>query len=564
VRLAVDVHLPKGLGEGERTATILHMSRYYRSVDVRTLWRPFFGRLYPLTERDIRELCVKAGYSWVDVDVRGSGASFGHSDYPLSAADVRDGADVMDWIVDQPWSAGVIGVTGSSYDGVLARLLIGTGHPALKAVAPRFSGWDVYEDIFLPGGLLARSLLHDWSRLVSALDRGRLTDVFGWSAGMLTGGVRAVDRSALATAIADHDRNVDIERTLERIVYRDDIDPRSGAVTADGFPPKVPGGAASAVPTYEYAGWFDGALPRGQIRAYLANRRAGSRLRIGPWFHAGEFNASPDARGRDTRFDHAAEVIRFFDYHLRGVDNGFDRDAPVHYYTMGEERWKSAETWPPPGIVSTPLFLAPDGRLTPEAPPPSSGGDRYVVDESVKSGPGSRWGLIVGTGVDRGYDDRRHRDRQLLTYATAPLETDVEVTGHPVVHLFLSANAPDGGLFAYLEDVRPDGRVNYMTEGQLRLMHRKVAMPLPFAGPLHSYRRADALPVVPGEVTEAVFDLLPTSILFRAGHAIRLAIAGADAGTFDVPMPVRPVVYDVRRERAHPSRIELPIMTGQD
>ena len=78
VRLAVDVHLPKGLAVGERTATILHMSRYYRSLEIRALWKLFVGfGPYTWSEVDIREQLVKAGYSWVDVDVRGSGASFG-------------------------------------------------------------------------------------------------------------------------------------------------------------------------------------------------------------------------------------------------------------------------------------------------------------------------------------------------------------------------------------------------------------------------------------------------------------------------------------------------------
>ena len=210
VKLAVDVHVPKGLASGERTATILHMSRYYRSVGVRLMWRPVYGAMYPITERDLREAFVKAGYSWVDVDVRGAGASFGHSEYPLSADEVKDGADLLDWIVDQPWAAGVVGATGTSYDGALAMMLLRNHHPALKAVAPRFAGWDAYDDIFLPGGLHASALLHDWSKLVAALDRGRLTDVFGWTAGMMTPGVRAVDAHVLPVAIRDHDRNVDL------------------------------------------------------------------------------------------------------------------------------------------------------------------------------------------------------------------------------------------------------------------------------------------------------------------------------------------------------------------
>jgi putative CocE/NonD family hydrolase len=232
----------------------------------------------------------------------------------------------------------------------------------------------------------------------------------------------------------------------------------------------------------------------------------------------------------------------------------------VQYYTMGEERWKSAQIWPPPGAVWQSLFFAADRLLSSQPAVAQSADDLYQVDETATSGPGSRWGLIVGTGVRRGYGDQRERDRRLLTYTTPILKQDLEVTGHPIVRMFLSANAADAAVFAYLEDVNPNGEVRYVTEGQLRLLHRKLGTS-PIEGdpvPFRSYLRVDGRPLVPGEVTEAVFDLLPTSFVFRAGHAIRLAIAGADAGFFETPRHSLPLVYEVHRDRPHPSRLELP------
>lgn len=569
VRLAVDVHLPRGLGPGERTATILHLSRYYRSVQLRPPIRWFLGALYPITERDLRERFVKAGYSWVDVDVRGAGASFGFQEYPLSPEEVRDGTDIIDWIVRQPWSAGVVGATGTSYDGTLASLLVRHPHPALKAIAPRFAGWDLYADIFFPGGLRARSLLRDWARLTRAFDSGRLRDVFGWAADLVAGGVRPVDPRELARAMAEHARNVDLEWLLGSVVHRDDPDPRGRPVTIDDFSPHAVDDGAGAVPVYAYGGWFDGALARGQIRQYLATRHPGSRLRLGPWFHAGEFNASPDAGGRKETFDHAGELLRFFDYHLRGLDRGFSREPPVHYYTMGAEKWRTAAIWPPPGATLQTWTFSSGGRLEREVPPgtrerAAHAMDRSAVDPAVTSGPGSRWGLVVGTGARRGYGDRRALDQRLLTYTSPPLREDVEVTGHPIARLFLSANAPDGAVFVYLEDVRPGGDVGYVTEGFVRLLHRRVR-PSPLPGdpvPFRSYRRADAERLVPGEIVEVVIDLLPTSFVFRAGHAIRLAIGGADADHFDVPLLASPLVYEIHRDALHPSRLELPTYVG--
>jgi putative CocE/NonD family hydrolase len=576
VRLAVDVHLPEPLAPGERTATILHMSRYFRSVSFRAAFKTIVGfGPYAWTERDVRQAVVKAGYSWVDVDVRGSGASFGTRDYPLSPDEVRDGADLIDWIIAQPWSAGVVGATGTSYDGTLAETLLRNRHPALKAIAPRFSGWDVYADIFQPGGINASGLLRQWSELTTALDRNRAGDYFGWRATLMIRGVQPVTDDLLKEAVAEHAQNVDVEELLGEAVYRDDTDPRGANVKMFSLSPHklAEGDASSDVAIYGYTGWWDGAHPRSQARQYLSYSNPGNRLLLGPWFHGGLFNASRYAGGRSDDFDHAAEMLRFFDYHLRGIDDGFTTSQPVRYYTMGEERWKLAETWPPPGGEWRSYFFAPDNQLSLEASavgaagdadraagPGSTSYDTYEVDESVNTGTGSRWGLIVGTGDKREYKDRREIDRRLLTYTSPPLETAIEVTGHPIVRLYLSANASDGAVFVYLEDVHPDGEVTYVTEGQLRAIHRQLATspidndPVPF----HTFLRADARPLVPGEVAELVFDLLPTSFLFQEGHSIRVAIAGVDAGQFAAPLPVSPLMYAVHRDLIHRSRIELP------
>ena len=99
-----------------------------------------------------------------------------------------------------------------------------------------------------------------------------------------------------------------------------------------------------------------------------------------------------------------------------------------------------------------------------------------------------------------------------------------------------------------------------MTEGQLRLIYRQTT-DSPIAGdpvPFRTYLRADAQALTPGKVVEVAIDLLSTSFVFRAGHAIRLAIAGADAGNFDAPVPTSPLIVDLHRDAPHPSRIDLP------
>jgi hypothetical protein len=159
------------------------------------------------------------------------------------------------------------------------------------------------------------------------------------------------------------------------------------------------------------------------------------------------------------------------------------------------------------------------------------------------------------------YPDRVERDRHLRVYETAPLERALEVTGHPVLNLTVRCDQPDGTLFAYLEDVDARGNVGYVTEGMIRAVQRRVRRadeaPYALTVPYHSFARADAEPLLPGEPADLVFDLQPISHLWRRGHRIRLAIAGADRDQF-APLPGPPPVWIL--ERGAGSWLELPVV----
>jgi putative CocE/NonD family hydrolase len=142
------------------------------------------------------------------------------------------------------------------------------------------------------------------------------------------------------------------------------------------------------------------------------------------------------------------------------------------------------------------------------------------------------------------------------------VERDVEITGYPVVTLHVTSSHADGAFYVYLEDVDPSGRITYVTEGQLRALHRKVSpagSPYELQVPYHSFRREDAAPLVPDEAAELRFGLHPTSVLIRKGHKIRILIAGHDAGTFvRIPAEGTPTIT-IARNRERPSCIDLPM-----
>jgi hypothetical protein len=131
------------------------------------------------------------------------------------------------------------------------------------------------------------------------------------------------------------------------------------------------------------------------------------------------------------------------------------------------------------------------------------------------------------------YKDRQLEDEKLLYYTSAPLDADIEITGSPSVTLQVASTHTDGAFYLYLEDVAPDGRVTYLTEGLLRAIHRKLRNPstAPYVplGVYHSLRKTDVQPLVPGEVAEISITLCPISVHIFTGHRIRLAIAGHDA-----------------------------------
>jgi len=129
--------------------------------------------------------------------------------------------------------------------------------------------------------------------------------------------------------------------------------------------------------------------------------------------------------------------------------------------------------------------------------------------------------------------------------------------------LYLSSTHDDGAIFAYFEDVDEDGNVTYITDGEFRLIHRKVLSedpPYKILIPYHSYKKEDSAPLIPGQITDVKFGLHSTSVLIKKGHRIKIAIAGADKDTFlRYPSEGRPTIK-ISRNNTYSSYIDIPII----
>ncbi|MBM3945050.1 MAG: CocE/NonD family hydrolase [SAR202 cluster bacterium] len=295
------------------------------------------------------------------------------------------------------------------------------------------------------------------------------------------------------------------------------------------------------IPAFNYGGWYDvfmGGTVAGYKRmrsfAKSRNARLGQRLMIGPWVHlrnapgiSGDywFGTRAGALAQDL----PGELLRFFDYWLKGEENG-QMDAPrVRVFTMGENAWHNHEDWPPPQAREVAYYLHSKGKANTATgngvlsvePPGSEPPDAYVyhpLDPVPTVGGGlccdiafMRWGA---------YDQRSVETRaDVLVYSTPPLQEDVEVTGPVVATLYASSSAPDTDFTAKLVDVEPSGYVRNLTDGIVRARYRRPKMP--------------ANLIEPGRIYEYTIDLWSTSNLFKKGHQIRVEVSSSNFPRFD-------------------------------
>lgn len=574
VRLAAEVVLPRNLPPDARIPAVLSQTRYWRAMELRAPFKWLLNPdiLIPPDFRDFQPFFSSHGYALVLVDVRGTGASFGSWPHPWPSDSNKDAREIVDWIVAQPWSNGKVGAYGISYLGTTAELLTVLNHPAAKAVIPMFNHPDAYTDIAFPGGVFDERFIRVWGHFDRTLDHNIVPEEFGILGRLLAKGIKAVDedqdRQLLQEAIGEHAANGDVYRLALRADYRDDRPEGVGFSVDDvaihRFKEEI---ERSDTVSFGWGSWMDAGTADAVIRRFLTFDNA-QRAVIGAWDHHGRFNVSPYQRPRtqaNPRLpEQWLEMLSFFDAHLKDIDNGVRSEKALFYYTMGEETWKKTSVWPPEGTETQRWYLAENNSLSPDKPEAETGSDSYKIDFESSTGEYNRWWeMAVLRRKPVVYGNRANADRRLLTYTSPPLAEDTEITGYPVVTLYVTSTEADGAFYVYLEDVDESGRVTYVTEGQLRAIHRRVSADTPpyeLQVPYHTFKKEDAMPLVPGEVAEITFGLHPTSVLIRKGHRIRIGIAGHDKGTFvRIPAEGTPVI-SVTRNSLHASYVDLPVV----
>ncbi len=581
-KIAVEIYLPDSLKHGEQFPTMFEQSRYWRVIEPKS----YLKFLYWTPLSLYRSEFLKHGYVWVATDARGAGASFGDRPWELPPLDIRDSKEVMDWIIKQPWCNGDIGLIGHSYSGNMAEFALLNKHPAVKAAAILSSPFDIYVDVLRPGGLPLEPFIDNWMQLNKDFDADKLPRNLKLVRPLLSH-IKPVDedkdKRLLKQALAEHKKNS--AWVADKLNFRDDspfgtnnlhstktqeisaeiIHKRYGkAFETLGVDPISPSDYwkefdAAKVPVYMSAGWVDGWNTAAAVNRFLNYTTPGSKLILGPWEHD-FFNISPFTRGGLSRFRIDREMLKFFDNYIVNK-NTLANDAPVHYYTLGEERWHGSQTWPPKNTAKT-LYLEADKSMN-EKHADAEQGALYHVDEESGTGKNSRWDCLLGNVLFDPYSHRKRDDKHNICFDTVPLNENWTITGNPVAKVFVKPDGKDCSLFVYLEDVAPNGSVNYVTEGEILCGHTINPSYTPkykTISPMRSFRKADYKQFSPGEIRQVDLELFPISYQFKKGHRVRLSIAGRDKNHFRSPTFVQMSdQFEIMCGKEHASQIALPV-----
>jgi putative CocE/NonD family hydrolase len=491
----------------------------------------------------LARILAESGYVVAVQECRGRHASEGK--FTPFESEMRDGRETIDWIAEQSWFDGSLGLVGLGYAGFAAwAALCGAAKP-VSAMVVAFGAREPHAR-FYPGGAFA------------------LADGLRW-------GTSIGERAAVARHRLDLERGLafrpvrDADRVTLRSLdwFRDWVDhPRRDAFWR-AIEPQIP---ATPPPTLLITGWQHSALgPQLDDYAALerASRSAGSpppELVVGPCFAtrggAGERPQRPTrALGEGLR-----ACMAFLDRHLQGIG---ECGASVRFFVRGENRWRDASAWPLPDTEVRSYYLhsggranslAGDGLLSTEPPAADEPPDRFIYDPSDPVPTlGGRPGASRSSGDQRAIESRA----DVLCYTTPALTEDLELTGPVRAVLFAASDAPDTDFTAKLVDVRPNGCAVALCDGVLRCRWRDGG--------------ESPLWLEPDQPQRIEIDLRATSIRLRAGHRIRLEISSSNFPRFDrnpntrtepalaAPEQCVPAEQQVHHDGRCPSHVILPV-----
>jgi len=547
VKLATDIYRPDAEG---RFPAILVRIPYGKTEAYCEM--PAFGRYF-----------AERGYVFVVQDVRGKYDSEGIF-YPF-VDEPDDGYVTQEWIATQPWFDGKIGTFGMSYYGYTEWASAPLRNPNLKAMITLVTATDLYGEWFYINGAFNLYAALGWMYLCCGTKAMLFHDV----------------EPDLIPINFKHLPLIEADETAGQAVkcYKDVMKHPNRDTYWKGKTSDYPFDQV-AVPVLHIAGWYDIFL-RGQLKDYVAvtkkaatpEARRNQKLIVAACHHEIAGFRSPEERGfgpgKDIDFgpnadpDLNALCLRWFDYWLKGIDNGIMDEPPARIFVMGENVWRYENEWPLARTHYKKYYFHSDGRansmygdgiLNTKAPETSEPPDTLVYDPNDPVPFAAEdLGYFITTLKDQRIIEKRD---DVLVYTTPPLKEAVEVTGPLSVKLYASSSARDTDFTAKLVDVHPQGYAQHIQEGIIRARYRESS--------------ENPSLIEPGKVYEYTIDLWATSNLFKTGHKIRVEISSSNFPRFDrnpntghkfgVDAETVPATQTIYHNRKHPSHILLPII----
>ena len=508
VTLYADVYRPTGEGR-------------YPVLVSRT---PYSTERFP-TAYDAAVYFARRGYVYVYQDVRGRHESEGVWEPFFS--NEKDGYDTIEWAAKQKWSDGKVAMQGGSYLGQNQWRAAQAAPPSLVTIFPMVASTSIY---------------HDWITLNGGW---RLSFNFGWgpvrqeSRIMQNPGPHTVE-GLRAIHYDDVQRHLPLS-TMQKLVGRQakfyddwlknpDYNEYWKPLNVEEVFNRI------AIPVHTFGGWFD-IFSQGTLRGYAGmsqkgateKARRGSQMVIGPWGHGPTQKFGALDFGPAANVDPQSLQLRWYDYWLKGIDNGLASEPPVKLYVMGRNEWVYEREYPLARTEYRPFYFSSggnantdrgDGRLVWTKPASTSAPDRFHYDpkDPVPSVGGNN---CCGTPTAAGPQDQRPIEsrKDVLVYTSEVVQEEIEVTGPVKVVLYASSDAIDTDFVAKLIDVYPDGSSYNMAEGILRARYRESL--------------SKPAPLTPGHPYRFEIDLVGTSVAFQKGHRIRVHVTSSHFPQFD-------------------------------
>ena len=500
------------------------------------------------------------GYVVVAQDVRGRYTSEG--EWYTFKHESQDGFDTVEWAAALPYSNGMVGMFGGSYVGATQMLTAIAAPPHLAGILPIVTASNYHENWTYQGGAFEQWFDQSWTTGLSAnaFDRRMARDSYAtrWDAKLPLADYPLLDPGTPA-GLADY--------YVDWLAHPAFDDYWKQLSIEDHY-------SQIQVPALHVAAWYD-LFQDGSLRNYMGIKahggseaaRNGQRLVVIVGGHAGSGPVIGEVDfGKDSVFDEDALALRWYDYLLKGIDNGMGSEKPVQIFVMGKNAWRSEPDWPLERAQSTRYYLHSQGNANTlsgtgtlaTSVPAAEPADKYTYDPADPA-PTHGGPLCCDGGHQPGgaFDQRPVENRaDVLVYTTPAFKQDTEVTGNITLELYASSSAVDTDFTGKVVDVGPDGFARNVTEGILRGRYRS------------SREKAELMN--PEEVYKLTLNLWSTSNVFLAGHKLRLEVTSSNFPRFDrnlntgenqahstrMVKAVNAIYHDAK----HPSALIVPVV----